>query len=492
MRVPVLALTILIALTIPLSGQEKVRTRIPPINEPVEGVVSLVDTDDHSITYRLKLPEDVFALTVTIQNAAADLDLAMYTTSGELIAFSEDPEYNETLTLRRQGEPALEGGFFDFEVLYQLPDRPTVDGEELTEIPYEITFSVVQPAVRRELSTSATVGAVLQPEEAMAHVYRIDVPTGTAALRLDITETTGDLDLFLSRDRIPLDGWEADHRSQSIRSTESLTIDRNSSPRLRPGVYYVLILDQVSDVFPSPYTLTVHNSAEPPESLQTPVRYPTPAGDDLDRAVLATVEVLTDYGGGSGVLVSSAGHILTNRHVIVNHADAPAENITIGISGDLGLPAEELFQARVVEHAVDRDLALLQVISGRYGQELPTPRTFPAVPIRRESAVALGDTLHFVGYPWIGSTASRSTVTYTRGVVAGFQTVPFGRLIKTDAVINEGSSGGAALDEDLRLVGLTTEVVGFDTSQLGYIYPVLSIPRGWLTIIGADEPAGGR
>jgi len=221
------------------------------------------------------------------------------------------------------------------------------------------------------------------------------------------------------------------------------------------------------------------------------VSYPT-ATDGLDRAVVATVEVLTDYGGGSGVVVSSAGHILTNRHVIVNHADDPAENITIGISRDLGFPADELFQARVIDHAVDRDLALLQVTSGRYGQELPNPRTFPAVPIRANSPVSLGETLHFMGYPWIGSTASRSTVTYTRGVVSGFQAVPFGRLIKTDAVINEGSSGGAALDDDLHLVGLTTEVVGFDTSQLGYIYPVLSIPTEWLTIIGADAPAGDR
>lgn len=324
----------------------------------------------------------------------------------------------------------------------------------------------------------------------MAHLYRITVPTGTPALRLDISDTSGDLDLFLSRDHAPLDGWDADHRSQSIRSTESLTIDRDSTPRLRPGTYYVLVLDQISDNFPSPYTLTVHDSHEPPEVLQTTVTYPA-ADTELRRSVLATVEILTDYGGGSGVLVSSEGHILTNRHVIVNHADTPAEDITIGFSRDPGSPAEELFQARVLDEVEDRDLALLQIVSGRYGEELPTPRAFPNVPIRRAPAVSIGDTLHFVGYPWIGSTASRSTVTYTRGVVAGFQTVPFGRLIKTDAVINEGSSGGAALDDQMRLVGLTTEVVGFDTSQLGYIYPVMSMPEAWLETIGVDRSGGG-
>ncbi|HKK48495.1 MAG TPA: hypothetical protein VJ932_05330, partial [Alkalispirochaeta sp.] len=146
--VPVLLLAIVVTLALPLVAQEKVRTRIPPINEPVDGVVSLVDTDDHAITYRLKLPEDVFALTVTIEEAVADLDLAMYTTAGELIAFSELPEYNESLTLRRQGDPGLESGYFDFEVLYQLPNQPVVNGDELTEIPFQITFSVVQPTVR--------------------------------------------------------------------------------------------------------------------------------------------------------------------------------------------------------------------------------------------------------------------------------------------------------------------------------------------------------
>ncbi|MEX2445310.1 MAG: trypsin-like peptidase domain-containing protein [Alkalispirochaeta sp.] len=490
--VPVVAVVALVTLTGALFGQEKVRTRIAPMNEPIEGVVPLVDTEEQTLTYRLKLPEDVFALTVKIEDAPADLDLAMYTTAGELVTYSERSDYNEILELRRNGDSLLEGGYFDFEVIYQLPHRPVVDGEELTEIPFQITFSVVRPTVRRELSTSTSVRATLQPEEAMAHLYRINVPTGTLALRLDISDTTGDLDLFLSRDRVPLDSQNADHRAQSIRSTESLTIDRDSAPALRPGVYYVLVLDQVSDSFPSPYTLTVHDSREPPEALRTAVAYPT-ADAGLDRSVLATVEILTDYGGGSGVLVSTEGHILTNRHVIVNYADAPAENITIGFSRNPGFPAEELFQAQVIDEVVDRDLALLQIVSGRYGEDLPTPRAFPAVPIRRESAVSIGDTLHFVGYPWIGSTGSRSTVTYTRGVVAGFQTVPFGRIIKTDAVINEGSSGGAALDEDMRLVGLTTEVVGFDTSQLGYIYPVISMPDAWLEIIGAEERRpGGR
>jgi S1-C subfamily serine protease len=323
----------------------------------------------------------------------------------------------------------------------------------------------------------------------MAHLYRIDVPTGTPALRLDISDTAGDIDLFVSHDRIPLDSRGTDYQSQSIRSTESLTIDRNSTPGLRPGAYYVLVLDQVSDDFPSPYTLTVHDAHEPPPSLQTPVTYPEAEGG-LDRAVLATVEILTDYGGGSGVLVNEEGYILTNRHVIVNYADSPAQNITIGFSRDLGAPAEELFQARVVEAAEDRDLALLQIVSGRYDQELPSPRTFPFVPIRSGPEVSIGDTLHFIGYPWIGSTGSRSTVTYTRGVVAGFQAVPFGRIIKTDAVINEGSSGGAALDDELQLVGLTTEVVGFDTSQLGYIYPVASMAESWLEIIGTGTTAG--
>jgi hypothetical protein len=69
----------------------------------------------------------------------------------------------------------------------------------------------------------------------MAALYEIDVPTGTLALRLDISGTDGDIDLFLSRDRMPVSPWDADYFAQTLRSTESLIVDRENVPSPSSG-----------------------------------------------------------------------------------------------------------------------------------------------------------------------------------------------------------------------------------------------------------------
>ena len=98
----------------------------------------------------------------------------------------------------------------------------------------------------------------------------------------------------------------------------------------------------------------------------------------------------------------------------------------------------------------------------------------------RATAVSIGDSLHFVGYPGIGGTGSRASITYTLGVVAGFQQTSYGYEIKTDGEINSGSSGGAALDSSFRLVGVPTSIVGEESGQLAYIVPVSAIPPAWM------------
>lgn len=468
----------------PLSAQKPALFEQAPINTAIAGTVPVVGPGAGSVRYGVQIPENAFALSIDITRAPADLDIIVYF-GGELVTYSELTDYLETLELSRLTDPELRTGLYTVEIAYQYSRPPVVDGAELTEIPFEIEFSVAELTVRDTLRPGEASRGTLEPEDGMAALYRIDVPTGTRALRLDVSETVGDLDLFLARDRIPVVPQQADFISQSIRSTETLIIDRETVPALRPGIYYALVLDQIANSFPTDYTLTVHDGQEAPPVLARPVDIPR-GETALERAILATVELVTDYGGGSGVIVSPDGHILTNWHVVEDDAGRAAADITVAFSTDPANPAEESFQAEVVEQAPERDLALLRIVSGRYGQELPRRARFPHVPVRTSSAPAIGDDLRFVGYPWIGSTGSRATVTLTRGLVSGYQQVPFGRLIKTDAVINEGSSGGAALDNAYRLVGLPTEVVGYDASQIAYIYPVTAIPTTWLRMLDTE------
>lgn len=468
-----------------VSGQAR-KQRTPPIvfDVPVSGAVPVVGGGSGTVSYVLEVPDTVFGLDIQIENAPADLDILIYNQDRDLVDFSELTLYNERLQTSRIHEPALASGTYVLEIAYQYSQPPRVDGIELTEIPYDLTVRAQELSVTDRLRPGRTVRDTLTPEDGMVLLYQIDVPTGTRALRIDISDTDGDLDLFLNRDEPVASPFESDFWAQTIRSTESLIIDRRSNPPLRPGTYFLMVIDQLDDSFPTDFTLSVTGSNAAPDILARPVEIPRPASDSpLDRAIISTVEVLTENGGGSGVVVSADGHILTNWHVVMADSGLPSDDITIGFALDPARPAEELFRAEVIESAPDRDLALLQITSGRYDQPLPLDAAFPFLELRDTSTVQLGEALQMVGYPSIGGTGSRATVTYTRGVVAGFQRVPFGTLIKTDGEINEGSSGGASLDSAFRLVGLPTEVVGLDAGQIAYVYPVSAIPPRWRQII---------
>ncbi|MEE8441764.1 MAG: serine protease, partial [Spirochaetia bacterium] len=201
---------------------------------------------------------------------------------------------------------------------------------------------------------------------------------------------------------------------------------------------------------------------------------------DLDRVLLATVEVLTGSGGGgSGCLLSASGIVLTNWHVVRADDGSPDTDITIGLSLDHARPPVELFRAEVIEYSEERDLALLRITGNRYGFPLAPGFELPYVDLR-DGAAAIGDELRFVGYPGIGGTGSRASITYTTGVVAGFQRTAYGYFIKTDGEINSGSSGGAALDDSFRLVGVPASIVGEESGQLAYVVPVTAIPDSWM------------
>jgi S1-C subfamily serine protease len=212
-------------------------------------------------------------------------------------------------------------------------------------------------------------------------------------------------------------------------------------------------------------------------------------GVGLDGAIRATVEVLHGDGGGSGVFLTDTGYILTNYHVVshvIESAESTAEQSLIGLTIDTTTGSRVRLKARVIEHARDVDMALLKVESDLYGNPLPAGYRFPAVAIGDPAGVTLGDGLIVLGYPDAGSLGTRVTLTLTRGVVSGHERRGDLLLIKTDAEISSGNSGGPVLNAEHQLIGLATETISeqFGNSQLGYIYPIWLMPAGWRTIIG--------
>jgi len=108
------------------------------------------------------------------------------------------------------------------------------------------------------------------------------------------------------------------------------------------------------------------------------------------------------------------------------------------------------------------------------------------VPVRPLGNLRLDDELKILGYPAVGSLSSRAPISLSRGRVSGFEWTDKGTLIKTDAFINSGNSGGAALDSRGRLLGLPTLVVSDGRASLSFIVSTDMVPTEWWDLAGVD------
>lgn len=158
--------------------------------------------------------------------------------------------------------------------------------------------------------------------------------------------------------------------------------------------------------------------------------------------------------GGSGVMVEANGTILTNAHVV--QADENCNTVSIGVAVTGDVEQAPLLQYRATVLAVDEvlDLAVLKISESFSGS--PTiPGGFVTAPIGDSDSVQLGDGVTILGYPINGG----ETITVTTGTVSGFtDEVGIGSraIMKTDAAISAGSSGGMAVDTEGRVIGIPT------------------------------------
>jgi len=137
---------------------------------------------------------------------------------------------------------------------------------------------------------------------------------------------------------------------------------------------------------------------------------------------------------GSGVIVTEAGHILTNNHVI---AGADAIQVLLQDGRSAG--------AVVIGTDTATDLAVLKV-------ELPG---LQPITLGDSNAARVGDVVLAIGNP-LGFGHS-----VTQGIVSalgryGLQPNAYEDYIQTDASIHLGNSGGALIDTRGRLLGINT------------------------------------
>jgi len=168
---------------------------------------------------------------------------------------------------------------------------------------------------------------------------------------------------------------------------------------------------------------------------------------------------------GSGVIMDTKGHIVTNHHVIAN-ADSIRVQLADGRVAD----------ARIVGRDPDTDLAVLRIDM--------TP--LPVVPIGRSDQLKVGDVALAIGNPiGLSQTVTSGIVSATSRGQLGVAT--FEDFIQTDAAINFGNSGGALIDSNGALIGINTAIVAknLGVEGIGFAIPV-NMVRGVLTDIIAQ------
>jgi S1-C subfamily serine protease len=148
-----------------------------------------------------------------------------------------------------------------------------------------------------------------------------------------------------------------------------------------------------------------------------------------------TVQIFTEIGEGSGVIVDPDGLILTNRHVVDTEGGFSERYVRVHFADG----SEE--DATVVRSHRPLDYALLVV-----------PRqNLCAVPLGDPLKLRDAQTLYAIGNP--GGLA----LSVTRGIVSAARRVCTTNVeyIQTDAAISAGSSGGPVVTEQGDLVGIS-------------------------------------
>ncbi|MBR4843959.1 MAG: trypsin-like peptidase domain-containing protein [Alistipes sp.] len=157
--------------------------------------------------------------------------------------------------------------------------------------------------------------------------------------------------------------------------------------------------------------------------------------------------------GGSGVIISTDGYIVTNNHVINN-----ATNLSVKLYDG------RTFEAKVIGSDPATDVALIKIEA----EGLPT------LPFGSSDELRLGEWVLAIGYPMdLQSTITAGIVSAkARHLGAIDNKSGIESFIQTDAAVNPGNSGGALVNTRGELVGINTIIKTSTGSYVGYSFAV--------------------
>lgn len=173
----------------------------------------------------------------------------------------------------------------------------------------------------------------------------------------------------------------------------------------------------------------------------------------IQKILPSVVEIMTKKtsgsGGGSGVIMTSDGYILTNAHVIDS-----ARAVEVRDNED------NYYHATVVGYDSESDVGVIKIEG-----------TFTPAEFANSETVEVGDTVIAIGTPYdsaLFQTATKGMVSAIRNSVEFKNLGITADVIQHDATINSGNSGGPLINLSGQVIGLNSLQIAGEFKNLGF------------------------
>ena len=212
----------------------------------------------------------------------------------------------------------------------------------------------------------------------------------------------------------------------------------------------------------SPAVVTLYVSGERAVRSSLPFPFAPDVEPDAEEEVAEGPRTRREVWSGSGFIVSDDGYVVTNNHVV-----ADAQQIDVELQD-----GRRFYAVEVVGRDPQTDVALLRLRAD----------DLTVLPIGSSDATAVGEWVLAIGSPGFRPSRRPLLTTVTAGIVsAKGRNIDILRVrnplaiedfIQTDAVINQGNSGGPLVNAAGEVIGINTAIVSSTGSYQGYGFAI--------------------
>jgi putative serine protease PepD len=166
-------------------------------------------------------------------------------------------------------------------------------------------------------------------------------------------------------------------------------------------------------------------------------------------------------GSGSGSIIDTKGHILTNHHVVAN-----AKKLEVTLADGSKWPA------KLIGSDPDNDLAVIKI-------DAPKEK-LKVVPMGDSKSLKIGQKVLAIGNPFgLQRTLTTGIVSSLGRTIRSEVGTLIEDVIQTDAAINPGNSGGPLLNSEGEIVGINSAIISPSGGSvgIGFAIPVNTAKR---------------